>query len=85
MFFVNTIMPMNNKRKPGRPPKNLDRLKSKSMLVRVEPAEKQTFQNAADLAGVPLSIWVRERLRAAAVRELEAAGVQIKFLRTING
>ncbi len=75
----------NKALKRGRPPKNSDMLKSKSMLIRVEPAEKQTFENAAQFAGVPLSIWVRERLRVAAIHELEAAGIQIKFLRNTNG
>jgi len=73
---------MNTKRRAGRPPKSSDKLKSAAMLIRAEPAEKQTFQSAAELAGVPLSIWVRERLRAAAIRELEAAGLRIEFLNT---
>ena len=43
-------------------------------------SEKQTFQVAADLAGIPLSTWVRERLRHVATRELEAAAIPIAFL-----
>jgi len=55
--------------------------RNKPLLVRLQPAEKEAFQDAADLAGVPLSTWVRERLRRAAVRELEAAAQPIAFLK----
>lgn len=48
--------------------------------IRLSEAEKQGFQAAAKLAGVSLSSWVRERLRRAAVRELEEAGRPIPFL-----
>ena len=67
------------KRKRGRPPKEADDLRSESLLVRLEAKEKKTFQSAADLAGVPLSTWVRERLRRIAVRELGKASRPIAF------
>jgi hypothetical protein len=51
------------------------------MLVKLDAAEKEAFRDAADLAGVPLSTWVRERLRQIAVRELERASRPIAFLR----
>jgi len=51
------------------------------MLVKLEATEKEAFKDAADLAGVPLSTWVRERLRQIAVRELEEAARPIAFLR----
>lgn len=69
------------KPKRGRPPKEADRLRSESLLVRLESTEKTAFKDAADLAGVPLSTWVRERLRRIAVRELQNAARPIAFLR----
>ncbi len=69
------------KAKRGRPPKEADRLRSESLLVRLETTEKKTFQDAANLAGVPLSTWVRERLRQVAVKELKHAERPVPFLR----
>jgi hypothetical protein len=64
--------------KGGRP-KKANKL-SEYLETRVEAAEKQAFKDAADLAGIPLSAWVRERLRRAAIRELEDAARPIAFL-----
>jgi len=72
------------KRKRGRPPKEADRLRSEALLVRLETTEKEAFKDAADLAGVPLSTWVRERLRQVAVRELDKASRPIPFLRPVR-
>lgn len=47
------------------------------LQVRLEGLEKETFEAAAALAGIGLSSWVRERLRRAAIRELEEAGRNI--------
>jgi hypothetical protein len=69
------------KPKRGRPPKEAGRLRDKPMLVKLEATEKEAFRDAADLAGVPLSTWVRERLRQIATRELEKAARPIAFLR----
>ena len=55
-------------------------MKTDFMKVRVTGTEKQAFQDAADLAGVALSSWMRERLRLAARRELVDAGRQVPFL-----
>lgn len=68
------------KKTRGRPPKEADRLRNEALLVRLESTEKEAFKDAADLAGVPLSTWVRERLRQVAVRELENAARPIPFL-----
>jgi hypothetical protein len=46
----------------------------------LEVTEKQAFKQAADLAGLALSAWVRERLRLAARDELERAGYSVSFL-----
>lgn len=72
---------MVKKRGRGRPRKDADKLRSKALLVRLETTEKEAFKNAAELAGVPLSTWVRERLRQIAVRELGKAARPIAFLR----
>jgi hypothetical protein len=66
-------------RNPGRPKK--DKKLNDYLEIRVESAEKEAFKDAADLAGIPVSIWVRERLRRAAIRELEEASRPIAFLR----
>jgi hypothetical protein len=58
-------------------------MKTELIKVRVTPAEKEGFQEAADLAGIALSAWIRERLRAAAIRELEAAGRPVPFVRRV--
>jgi len=54
--------------------------KSGLVQLRLSPLEKQAFQDAAELSGISLSAWVRERLRRAATRELEDAGREIAFL-----
>lgn len=56
-------------------------MRTESMEVRMSPEEKATFREAAALAGIPVSAWVRERLRRAAIRELEAASRPIAFLK----
>ena len=42
--------------------------------------EKQAFKEAADLAGLALSAWIRERLRTAARKELEGANRPVHFM-----
>lgn len=64
----------------GRPPLSSDRTKGEYLDVRLGTAEKQAFKAAAELAGVPLATWVRERLRAVARRELEEANQPVAFL-----
>jgi len=54
--------------------------KHEVVQIRVSDDEKQGFQCAADLAGLSLSSWVRERLRLAAIRDLESAGQKIPFI-----
>jgi hypothetical protein len=57
--------------------------KPEIVQIRVSKAEKGSFQLAADLAGISLSSWVRERLRLAAIRDLESAGRKIPFVEEI--
>jgi uncharacterized protein (DUF1778 family) len=54
--------------------------KSEAIKIRVEPEEKEAFQQAAEIAGIPLSNWMRERLRKAARVELQDVGKQVPFL-----
>ena len=63
----------------GRPPKEDGDLRSKSLLVRLDPQEQQAFKEAAKAAGLPLSAWVRERLRQMARRELGNLGLPVAF------
>jgi hypothetical protein len=51
------------------------------MLVKLEASEKEAFKEAADLAGVPLSTWVRTTLRQTATKELGKASRPVAFLR----
>lgn len=55
--------------------------KSERLYFRVEPEQRTAFQRAAELSGLPLSIWgSRQRLRFAAVNELEATGEKVPFI-----
>ncbi len=54
--------------------------KKATVQIRLTDPEKDGFEQAADLAGVPLSVWVRERLRMAAIRELQDAGRRAPFI-----
>jgi hypothetical protein len=58
--------------------------KTQILHLRVTDAEKEGFQAAATLAGIPLSAWVRERLRLAAIRDLESAGRKVPFIEPID-
>jgi uncharacterized protein (DUF1778 family) len=57
--------------------------KKEVLQIRLSEEEKAGFEIAASLAGISLSSWVRERLRLAAIRELENAGQQIPFVKSI--
>ncbi len=55
-------------------------MKTEAIEFRVQAAEKVAFREAAELAGISLSSWMRERLRYVAIRELEAASRSVAFL-----
>lgn len=59
--------------------------KTDVMQIRLSPQEKEGFQLAAELSGIALSAWMRERLRRAATRELEDAGQQVPFAKLRRG
>ena len=58
-------------------------MKTNTLQIRLQDAEKEAFERAAELAGISLSSWVRERLRAAAIRELEGIGQTAPFINKI--
>ncbi len=55
--------------------------KEQVVMMRLSASEKAGFREAAELAGVGLSTWIRERLRRTAMRELEEAGRTAPFIR----
>jgi len=55
--------------------------KEEVVIIRLSAPEKAGFREAADIAGIGLSTWIRERLRRAAARELEEAGRIAPFIR----
>ena len=56
-------------------------MKKKQVLLRLSDDEKQSFELCAEISGITLSAWMRERLRLAAIRELENVGQQIPFIK----
>ena len=58
-------------------------MRTEVVEIRLQPKEKAGFKEAANLAGISLSSWVRERLRLAAIRELESAGRPVPFIAPI--
>ncbi len=58
--------------------------KVKQVQVRLSDEEKRGFKIAAQLAGIPLATWMRERLRLTAIRELEIANHKIPFIEKIE-
>lgn len=59
-------------------------MKTEMLKIRVDSLEKQAFENASQLAGIALSAWIRERLRLAAIRDLESAGLSVPFVRALS-
>jgi antitoxin component of RelBE/YafQ-DinJ toxin-antitoxin module len=68
----------------GRPKKKPDAVKVDYIEVRCEEAEKQAFRAAAEAAGLPLSGWIRERLRRIARKELEDMDIPVAFLERLS-
>jgi hypothetical protein len=79
-YRYNNVMKSNIKRGPGRPPKGSGEKKDEYLEVRLETNEKQAFNEAAKLAGLQLSTWVRARLRVIARKELEDADLPVAFM-----
>jgi len=66
--------------KTGRPQKSSDDTRSETAKFRLTQREKDAFEEAAKLAGIGLSTWIRERLRKSARLELEDAGLPVPFV-----
>lgn len=58
-------------------------MKTTTLQIRLQPEEKQAFEEAAELAGIAVSAWVRERLRLAAIRDLEGSGKPVPFVHRV--
>lgn len=56
--------------------------KSEIIQIRLTKPEKEGFVRAAEIAGISVSAWTRERLRAAAIRDLENARQDVPFIKT---
>ena len=57
----------------GRPPKSGESPMTGRLEIRVEPDEKDTYERAAEAAGMERSDWIRATLNAAANRLLRTA------------
>ena len=62
------------KPKMGRPPKLPEDRLTERLEVRAAADEKADFERSAANAEMKLSDWIRDRLKAAAKRELRKAG-----------
>lgn len=61
----------------------LDPSRTVTVQIRLTEAEKDGFVQAADPVGLPLSSWVRERLRLTAIREREGVRQSVPFINPI--
>jgi hypothetical protein len=77
-------MSTTRKKRLGRPPKGSDKIRNIRLDMRLEATEKEGFRAAAELAGLDLSAWIRERLRRIARDELKEAGRPVPFLQQLN-
>jgi uncharacterized protein (DUF1778 family) len=77
---VGTLKTMKKTKQSRKDP---DAVKTEYIEMRVEKSEKDTFRAAADAAGLPLSGWIRQRLRRDAKKELEDLGLPVAFLQRL--
>jgi hypothetical protein len=76
--FCLYILNMKNR---GRPKSESINKKGVRLDLRVSELERQGFKEAADISGIPLSAWIRQRLRWASTKELKDMGKDVPFLR----
>jgi uncharacterized protein (DUF1778 family) len=57
-----------------------DSVKEEYFEMRLDTAEKEAFRDAAKMAGMSLSGWVRDRLRRIARKELEEMNRPVAFM-----
>lgn len=58
--------------------------KTDVIQVRMSADEKRSFEDAATASGVSLSAWARSRLRAAALSDLQSAGLKVPFVEALK-
>jgi hypothetical protein len=58
--------------------------KDTQILIKVSEDEREGFRRAADIAGIGVSAWARQKLRAAAVQELQTVGENAPFISLPN-
>jgi hypothetical protein len=58
--------------------------KTEVVIIRVSEAEKKGLERAAEISGIGLSAWARQRLRTAAIKEHQDAGEKVIFLQPIS-
>jgi hypothetical protein len=58
--------------------------KDVQVLIRISELEKKGFQRASEISGISFSAWARQKLRTAAIKELQNAGEDIVFLTPIT-
>ncbi len=68
------------KKKRGRPPGTTKSARDKLVQLRVDAREIQGFMDAANLSGLSVSAWARERLRKTCREELEQAKMVVPFI-----
>jgi hypothetical protein len=71
-------------KKRGRPKQPADSVKGEYMELRLDVAEKEAFVRAAEVAGMSLSAWVRDRLRRSSRKELEDMDMPVAFLERLS-
>jgi uncharacterized protein (DUF1778 family) len=58
--------------------------KTEILQVRVTGSEKASFERAAEISGLSISSWVRERLRKNSRIELQSSGLKVPFMADIS-
>ncbi|NQU85558.1 MAG: hypothetical protein HQ541_07340 [Mariniphaga sp.] len=58
--------------------------KDEQIIIRVSSIEKQGFERAANLSGIGLSAWARQKLRSASIKEHQEIGEKAIFLTPIK-
>lgn len=56
-------------------------MKDNQVLIKLSEEEKKAFKRASELSGVGFSAWARQKLRTAAIKELNEAGEEVEFLK----
>jgi uncharacterized protein (DUF1778 family) len=58
--------------------------KTEYIELRCDAAEKESFAKAAEVAGMSLSGWIRDRLRRVSRKELEDMEMPVAFLERLS-